>query len=60
MSLVISFVFTLINTGFTQQFILIWANDFLLNSAIAFPAALIIAPIAKIGATKLTQPTHFH
>jgi len=57
--LVMSFATTLLNTGFSQSFVMMWMSAFVLSFAVAFPTALIVAPAAKWGARRLTQTAHY-
>lgn len=54
MTLVLSFVTTVINGGFSGQFLCAWLKAAGLGFFIAFPVALAVAPIARWAAEKLT------
>lgn len=47
MTIVLSFVATVNNEGFSSQFVLLWLHAIGLSFSIAFPTALFVAPIAK-------------
>lgn len=42
--LIITFVMTALNLGFTHEFILKWMRGYVLGFAVALPSILIIAP----------------
>ncbi len=47
MSLLMSGVITLINLGAVEGFFLIWMRAFVMAFAIAFPAILLVLPLAR-------------
>jgi len=47
MTLVLSFITTVNNEGFSSQFVFLWLHDTGMSFGIAFPTALFIAPVAK-------------
>lgn len=55
MALVLSFVGTLGREGFSDQFINLWLNAALLGFGFAYPTALVVTPIARWAADKLTS-----
>lgn len=56
MSMVMSFAMTAINVGFVDYFLQSWTRAFLTGYVIAFPTALVVAPLARMIATGLTKP----
>jgi hypothetical protein len=55
MSSVMSFSTTVLSQGFSHQFMAAWLSSAGVGFVVAFPAALIIAPLARRVATRLTQ-----
>lgn len=53
MTLVLSFVSTVNNEGFSSEFVPLWLHASGLSFAISFPTALLVAPIAKWLTEKL-------
>jgi hypothetical protein len=47
MATIMSFALTAINTGFDGAFCMRWARSLVIGVMIAFPAALVISPIAR-------------
>ena len=55
MALVLSFVGTLSREGFSDQFVILWLKAAALGFGFAFPAALLVTPVARWAAEKLTS-----
>ena len=47
MSLMMSFILIYSSTGFTPQFLMLWAKGFFKSYCIAFPMVLILAPLVN-------------
>jgi hypothetical protein len=47
MSISISFVLTLVNTGLGDDFLLIWLKSFAFGFIVAFPISLVVFPMVK-------------
>lgn len=45
MGVVMSFVMTLVNVGFTDDFVLKWLRAFGIGASIGIPTALIVGPV---------------
>ncbi len=54
MGLFMSFVMTVVNIGFVDDLLSIWAKAFIIGTCVAFPTAILIAPLANKAATYLT------
>ncbi len=54
MTLVMSFTSTIYNEGLSSQFLQAWLSTTILGFIVAFPAALIITPVARWATEKLT------
>lgn len=54
MTLVLSFIATAKSEGLSGQFLVVWLIAAGLGFSVAFPTALIISPLAKWAATRLT------
>jgi hypothetical protein len=55
MGLFMSFVMVLINVGFVDNFHMVWLRAFIIGSCVAFPTAILIAPLANRIAAHLTK-----
>jgi hypothetical protein len=55
MGLIVSFVVTATNVGFTEDFLKRWMIAYLATLPIAFPVALIITPIVKGFIDQITE-----
>ena len=55
MSVIMSFVITVANLGFEDNFFYKWGKAFLVGFAISLPTALVVVPIAKKMADRITQ-----
>ncbi|MBC8443962.1 DUF2798 domain-containing protein [Candidatus Woesearchaeota archaeon] len=47
MSLIMSFVLTLINVGWVPHFFMIWLKSFGISFAVALPISLVIVPLIR-------------
>ena len=54
MSLIMSFVLTLINVGLVPHFLMIWLKSFGISFAVALPISLIIVPLIRKLLDKIT------
>lgn len=55
MSTIMSFVITVVNLGFVDNFFYKWGEAFFVGFAIALPTALVVVPIARKISDKITQ-----
>lgn len=55
MTTIMAFTTILVNEGFSHEFISQWLRSLPFGFIVAFPAALIINPLANIVATKVTS-----
>ena len=53
MSLLMSAAMLLFNTGLTPDFWLMWTKNWVVSAAVAYPAALIVVPLARRVASRL-------
>ncbi len=51
---VMSFALTAINIGFSEYFVLVWLQSFLLSFVLALPTALIVSPFVRHITEKIT------
>ncbi len=54
MSLLMSVAMLLFNVGLTPDFLLMWMKNWVLSTAVAYPAALFIVPLAGRITSRLT------
>ncbi|MBD3804237.1 MAG: DUF2798 domain-containing protein [Thioclava sp.] len=57
MSLLVSGIATLRATGLVENFAALWASSWLSSWALAYPAVLIVAPIARRVTNRLVRQT---
>jgi hypothetical protein len=57
MSLFMSATMLLFNTGLTPDFLLMWTKNWAVSTAIAYPTALVIVPLARRVTSRLTKIT---
>lgn len=57
MTILMSFVITLINVGFVDNFFMLWAKAFWRAYIIAFPAVLTVVPLVRKLVKKLVSAT---
>lgn len=55
MTLIMSFVITFINLGLIERFMHIWMHAWIIAFAIAFPTLLLIFPVVRGLAEKITS-----
>jgi len=54
MSVIMSFAITIVNLGFVDTFLYDWGEAFLAGFVISLPTALVVVPIARKIADKIT------
>ncbi len=54
MSLLMSAAMLLFNMGLTPDFWLMWTKNWVVSTAVAYPAALFVVPLARRVASRLT------
>ena len=54
MSLLMSAAMLLFNMGLTPDFWLMWTKNWVVSTAVAYPAALFVAPLARRITSRLT------
>ena len=54
MSLLMSAAMLLFNMGLTPDFWLMWMKNWLVSTAVAYPAALFVVPLARRVTSRLT------
>ncbi len=54
MSLLMSAAMLLFNTGLAPDFLLMWAKNWIVSTAVAYPAALFVVPLARRVTRQLT------
>lgn len=55
MSLFMSAAMLLVKVGVTPEFLLTWMKDWVVSTAVAYPAALMIVPMARKITCRLTR-----
>ena len=55
MSIIMSFVISMVNLGVTDEFFYKWAEAFLFAFAVSLPISLAVVPIARKIADRITQ-----
>lgn len=56
MSLLMSAAMLLLNIGVTSDFLWMWMKSWLVSTAVAYPAALMIVPLGRKITLRLTRP----
>jgi len=55
MSVIMSFVITIVNLGFVDTFLYKWGEAFLAGFVVSLPVALAVVPIARKIADRITK-----
>ncbi len=55
MSLLMSAAMLLFNMGLTPDFLLMWMKNWMVSTAVAYPAALFVVPFARRITSRLTE-----
>ncbi len=55
MSLLMSAAMLLFNMGLTPDFLLMWMKNWMVSTAVAYPAALFVVPLARRITSRLTE-----